>query len=188
MNTDTKILAKSLIKLTIPAVIEYSLQSAANYADYIMVGNLGEAASATIGVTSSVNGMIKGTLTALSVGIVSHISIEQGKGNNNKTRNVTIQVLFLSLICGILMLLLTQGICPFLPGWMGAEFSLRAPASQYFSLMNLGIFGTTFNMMFCACLRGTGDMRTPMCVNVAMNFYFKKAAHTNPQSSFNMMT
>lgn len=45
---------KKIVRLVVPAIIEYSLQVLTNYADYIMVGSIGVTASAAIGITSEV--------------------------------------------------------------------------------------------------------------------------------------
>lgn len=52
MDTESKQMRSRLVALTIPSMIDYALQSAVGYADYIMVGKLGENASAAIGLTN----------------------------------------------------------------------------------------------------------------------------------------
>lgn len=69
-ETDREIL-KKIIFLTIPSAIDFALQSVANYADYIMVGRLGQNASASIGLTTEVFFLFCGLFMALGVGIVS---------------------------------------------------------------------------------------------------------------------
>lgn len=57
-----------------------------------------------------------------------------------------------------------------LPGWMGAEEQVQPVASAYFFIVSLPMVFRGAMMIFGAVLRATGDTRTPMLVNLLMNF------------------
>lgn len=169
MLAEDRQMIKKLIVLAVPAIIDYALQSAVNYADYIMVGSLGQNASAAIGLTTEVNFLLRGILTALGIGIVSYIAVSVGKGELGNIRRASTQSFYLAGAAGIFLLCLTMLIAPFLPVWMGADISLRKPGSDYFRIIHLGAVGMAFNTLFGSVLKGIGNMKTPMYVNTGMN-------------------
>lgn len=169
MLADKKRLVHTLITLTIPAFIEYALQSAVAYADYIMVGKLGSNASAAIGLTQEFNFLLKGALMAVGIGVVSYISNSMGQKQYQNVKRASVQAFFLAGILGIVLFVIAMLISPFLPVWMGGEEAIRADASSYFRIIYLPVVFTSFNMILSSVLKGVGDMKTSMYVNVFMN-------------------
>lgn len=169
MQTEKQELLGKIIRLTIPAAIDFGLQSAANYADYIMVGRLGQSVSAAIGLTTEVNFLMRGLLTALGIGLVSEIAISEGRRERESSRKISLQALCMSAISGFLLFAIATAISPFLPYWLGADKVTGALCSDYFRITSMGITGSAFNMLFGSVLKGYGDMKTPMYVNVGMN-------------------
>lgn len=171
MREQDRRMAGRLVRLTIPAAIDFGLQSAASYADYIMVGRLGQNASASIGLTTEVNFLFRGLLTALGIGLVSFIAIAEGRMEREESKRACVQALYIALVSGIILMCIALAISPNLPGWMGAEKEIWTQASGYFRITYFGIIGAAFNMMFGSVLKGIGDMKTPMYVNVGMNLF-----------------
>lgn len=99
MLSQDKKLIRLFISLTIPALIEYVLQSAVIYADYIMVGRLGAGASAAIGLTEEVNFLLKGVMIAAGVGVVSYVSVSIGQGRLANVKKAAMQAFFLAAFC-----------------------------------------------------------------------------------------
>lgn len=169
MDIESEQIGKKLVALTIPSMIDYALQSAVSYADYIMVGQLGEGASAAIGLTTEISFLIRGVLIAVGIGIISYIAIAMGKGEKENGRKACVQSFLLSFLLGIILMCMSIGISPFLPKWMGADQSIRKIASDYFRISYYGMIGTSFNILLGSVLKGAGNMKTPMYVNVGMN-------------------
>jgi len=169
VSTVDKKLVHMLITLTIPALIDYALQSAVMYADYIMVGKLGSNASATIGLTVEVNFLLKGAMMAVGIGMVSYISISMGQKLYDNVRKASIQAFFLAGMVGIILFIIAMIISPFLPVWLGAEEALRPDASAYFRIIYIPVVFNALNIILGSVLKGVGDMKTPMYVNVIMN-------------------
>lgn len=169
MEAEKRQLLHEIIRLTIPAAIDFALQSAANYADYIMVGSLGHNVSAAIGLTTEVNFLIRGVLTALGVGIVSMIAVSEGRNEKDNSRKIALQSLNIAIAAGVILFAAAMAVSPYLPYWLGADEATGALAGGYFRITYYGIIGASFNMMFGSVLKGYGDMKTPMYVNVGMN-------------------
>jgi putative MATE family efflux protein len=157
---------RSLMLLTIPAAIEYLLQSTLSYADFIMVGRLGKNASASIGLTQEVSFLLKGVLMAAGIGIVSCISIAIGKKQPDKAKKISVQAFFMAAVCGAVLTVAGLGLSPLLPGWFGAEQVIRDEATSYFAIIWLPAVFIALNMLLSSVLRGAGDMKTPMMINI----------------------
>lgn len=67
------------------------------------------------------------------------------------------------------MTLFTLSISPFLPTWLGAESAIRSDAGIYFALICAPYLFNAINIVFGAILRGAGDTRTAMQVNLLIN-------------------
>lgn len=164
-----KDMLRRIIVLSIPACIEYLLQAALTYVDLIMVGGLGKNALAAIGLTSEVNFLLKGVLMAAGIGFVSYISVSIGKRDFVTVKKITVQAFYAAGIIGAVLTVVGLGISPFLPGWMGAEEMIKSDSVAYFAIVYSTAIFTSFNMIFGSVLKGAGDMKTPMYVNIIMS-------------------
>jgi putative MATE family efflux protein len=169
MKNEDKKMFKLIITMAIPTVIEYTLQSLSHYADLIMVGKLGENATAAIGITREVDFLLRSIVNGFQVGIVAYVALMIGRGEHDKLKSATIQSMYLSLWLGFLLLFLGLGISPYFPKWMGADKNIRNIASDYFAIVYMSSLGLSFKILLCSTLRGVGDMKTPMYVNVGVN-------------------
>ncbi len=164
-----KAMLKNIVRLTIPSILEYSLQTLMNYADYIMVGNLGVTASASIGLTSEVTWLLKGAVSALSIGVLAYISAALGAGKRDSIKTASLQAVFNALIVGAVMMLVSLAISPFVPYWLGAGDDIAGMAGGYFAIANAPFIFLSLNMVLGSALKATGDMKTPLYVNGAVN-------------------
>ena len=92
----------SLVTLSIPTILEQMLSTLLQYVDTAMVGRLGENATASVSVTTTVTWLINSVPAALSVAALSLIAQAVGSGDKEKIKRVASQVLMLAAICGLL--------------------------------------------------------------------------------------
>lgn len=104
-----------------------------------------------------------------TIGIIFYIAIAMGKGEKENGRKACVQSFLLSFLLGMILMGIAIGISPFLPKWMGADQSIRKIASDYFKISYYGMIGMSFNILLGSVLKGAGNMKTPMYVNVGMN-------------------
>lgn len=152
-----------------PAVLEQALQTAVQYADTAMVGQIGAAASAAVGLTMSCTWLVNGPLFAMGIGVLACIAQALGAGDATRARKAGVQGVFLVLFLGILMGVLTVALAPFIPYWLGTEAALAKDAGYYFAITCLPMIFRAGNIVFASALRGAGDSRRPMLINLAMN-------------------
>lgn len=169
VNSSKKVVRQSILLLTWPAIIEYALQIMVTYVDYIMVGRLGVRASATVGLNTEVNFLVKGVNIAIGIGILVYISGHIGAGDFIKAKKGAMQGLLLAIILGAAEFIVMMAICPVLPGWLGAGNAIKADAVQYFTIIYIPVLFIAVNSIAGSILKAAGDMKTPMYVNLFIN-------------------
>ncbi|MCQ2462846.1 MAG: MATE family efflux transporter [Clostridia bacterium] len=166
-----------IFSLAWPTMLEQLMQTAVQYADTIMVGTLGTAATAAVGSTTTVNWLVGSSLSALGVGFLSYISQAFGAGEKERARKAVSQSVLVCLISGSFFTVLTLVMSPFIPRLMQVDGEIADTASRYFFILYSPMLFRTANIIFGTVLRSAGDTKTPMrvglivnAVNVVLNF------------------
>lgn len=156
--------------LALPSVIEEALNTVVQYVDTAMVGQIGAAASAAVGLTMTCNWLICSPLWAMGVGIMACVARSIGAGEREKARRYAFQSLWIGGFLGVLIAVLVQLLAPQIPVWLGAEPEIRADASAYFAIICMPMLFRALSILLSAALRSAGDSKTPMKINTAANF------------------
>jgi len=170
LNDSKKNIRFLILTLAWPAIIEYALQTVGSYVNYIMVGQLGIQASAIVGLNFEVNFLVKGINMAIGIGILVYIAKAVGEGDYTKIQKGTKQGVLIAIIVGVLEFIVMMLICPILPSWLGADKAIQQNAVQYFLIIYAPILFISINIIIGSMLKAAGDMKTPMYVNVFVNF------------------
>ena len=169
MTAENKGFYRSILTMAWPVMLEEGLQTAVSYVDAAMVGRLGAYASAAVGINQTPQWLLWGLLRAVSIGLLAYVAQAVGAGNWDRVRRAGGQALLLTLVSsiglGVPLCLLARQI----PAWMGADAGIRGVAGEYLLILSLPILFRGATIIFGAVLRGTGDMRTPMLVNLLVN-------------------
>ncbi len=139
------------------------------YVDTAMVGRLGETATASVSVTTTVTWLINSVSSALAVAALSLIAKAVGSGDERRIRRLSSQVLALAVGCGLIMGCISMMMSPYIPVWMGAEESIQGQASLYFFIISIPMVFRACNSILGASIRATKDTRTPMFINLGAN-------------------
>ena len=159
----------TIIALAWPAMLEQALQTVVQYADSAMVGRLGVQATASVGLTTTVTWLTNSPLWALGIGVLACIARAVGAKDEKTIRSAAMQSIWLALIAGGIMTIVTQTLAPFLPGWLNADPEIRGDGYLYFAIVCApGVF-RAMSVILASALRASGDTRTPMLVNLGMN-------------------
>ncbi len=170
-------LLRTLLALSIPTMLEEMLATLLQYVDTAMVGQLGEQATASVSITTTINWLVGSMAGAIGTAILAMISRAVGSGEKRRIQSLSKQALFLATGCGVV----TGSICillsPFIPVWMGAEKAIQAQASTYFFIISLPMVFRAWTTILGASIRATQNTRTPMvismtanCLNVVLNY------------------
>ena len=120
-NQSKRPLLATVVALAWPAMLEQALQTCVQYADSAMVGRLGVQATAAVGLTTTVTWLTNSPLWALGIGVLACVARAVGAGDERTARSAAMQAVWMALISGALLTLLTQWIAPHLPGWLNAD-------------------------------------------------------------------
>ena len=159
----------AVLFLAWPAVVEQIMITLVQYVDTAMVGSLGSAATAAVGLTASTTWLFNGFLNAASVGFSVQVAQHLGAGRETEAKKVTWQALRFVGIFGAAIGLLALALSFPLPTLLGAEESIRGDASLYFRIIACAMPFTLGANMLSAAIRCAGDTRTPMILNILIN-------------------
>lgn len=160
---------RDAMRLSVPVMLEEALGTVVGYADTAMVGRIGAAASASVGMTASVTWLVGSPLWAMGVAVMAVISRNMGAGNREQARKAAGQALWLTLGLGLFLTCVTVSVSGFLPGWMGADVSLRADASTYFRIICIPMVLRAALVIPGYALRAVHEVRIPMLINIGVN-------------------
>lgn len=172
MNQNT-ILKKSMLatvlSLSWPCILEQLFTTIIQYVDTAMVGQIGAAASATVGLSMPVGWLITSPMIAAGTACLIVVSKALGEGSTDKIRAAANQTFIIILVLSVVEGVVTLGVSPFFPDWMGAEKAIHKDASIYFAVICAPMFFRTMITVGGMVIRATGDSKTPMVINVLMN-------------------
>ncbi|MEW9123275.1 MAG: MATE family efflux transporter [Thermotaleaceae bacterium] len=167
---------KDVIRIAWPVLAEMLLGSLFSMIDMMMLGRMADAAVAAasvsaVGITNQPLLIGLALAQSLSVGGTAMVARYIGGKQLDRVENTVKHVICLNLFLfaiplSILGILYTDPIMSF----MGAYPETLAVGRLYFKIIMIGFIFQTLNFSLAACLRGAGDTRLPMKINLAVNF------------------
>lgn len=155
-------------KLSFPAIIAQLSSILMQYIDASMVGHLGAAPAASVGLVSSSLWLFWGVCSMITMGFSVQVAHRIGAKEYAEARDVLRQGLTCCLIAGTIMALIGISISPFLPGWLGGDEEIRTGASTYFAIFAAALPLLTLNYLAGGMLRCAGNMKVPSILNIGM--------------------
>lgn len=166
---------KETLKLTIPVFFELLISSLFGMVDMMMVGNSGPVSVTTpsiaaVGITNQVILIGIALASALSTGGTAMISRYYGAREPEKIPNVVKHMALLMVFVVIipilgLNLIFTDNVMQFI----GAKPEVIAIGKNYFRIVIIGFGFQALNLSIFAAMRGAGDTKTPMKINMYLN-------------------
>ena len=151
-----------------PAIMAQLASVLLEFIDASMVGSLGAAASASIGLVSTTTWIFNGFCIALGQGFSVQLAHRVGAGDFFGARSILRQGMLVVIAFSLILALAGVAIAEPLPRWLGGEASIRPDASAYFRIyaaflpfMQIGLYGST--MLECS-----GEMLLPSVLYIVM--------------------
>ena len=160
---------RRVIDLAGPALVEMLLVTLVGMADMIMVGRIGPAAIAAVGLTNQPVFFATAVFMALNVGTTAVIARAIGAGEKLVANNALRQSFMLTTIMGIGVSVLGLAFARDVMVLMGAEEDVIPLGVAYMQIVAAGAIFMLLTMSVAAALRGAGDTKTPMKVNTFCN-------------------
>ena len=152
--------------LSLPAMLAQISSIIMEYIDASMVGHLGAAATASIGLVSTTTWLFFGITMAATTGFTVQAAQAIGAKEDAKARNIMKQGLCCTFLYSMLMGFIAFSIGGFLPAWLSNDTSLYADASSYFTIFVLAMPAFQMNSIAGGMLQASGDMKTPGILNI----------------------
>jgi len=158
-----------IINMAWPVMLEMASLTVTQVVDMMMVGRLGPVAIAAVGLSNIPIQYTIQLFNALSVGTTALVSRAVGGGKIQEGREILQQSFFLSAAAAISMGLVFLRWAPAILGFFGPEAGVLELGSGYMRLMVPGFIAIFISLVIAAGLRGAGDTRTPMKINLGVN-------------------
>ena len=168
MNLAEKV--QTVFTLSLPGILAQIGEIIMEYIDAAMVGSLGPAASASIGLVSSSTWLFGGIASGCASGFAVQVAHAIGAQDRERARKIAKQSLMASLIFSFLMTSAGVFISFRLPLWLKTDESLWHDATMYFLFFSLFMIPRLLSRLCISLLQCTGNMKLPSILSVIMCF------------------
>ena len=173
-SQDKPLLSKSEVRKTVwvlaaPTLTEMVLVSLTGIADMIQVGRVGAAAITSVGLTNQPMMLLQSVFQALNVGTTALVARFIGMGRSEDASKTLKQTFAVTLLLGLIVSCFAGFAAPYILKFMGAEPNVIEVGTPYFQVVGFGFIFNAISMALASALRGAGDTRTPMTVNLWAN-------------------
>lgn len=162
---------RRIMRLAWPAIVENLLHTMVGIVDTAMVGRLGAAALASVGLGNQINHLGLTVFSALATGstalVARHIGAEEPEKASDVARQSLVLGFFVSGTAMLVLLLATRGLLGLLFG--RSDASVLDLAAGYVRIIALAMILNFFLIVINAVLRGAGDTKTPMQITALVN-------------------
>lgn len=156
------------VLLSLPAIVSQISSVAMQIIDASMLGHLGTKESATVGLVSTTIWLFGGLCSAFAAGFSVQVAHHVGAEDTKGARNIIRQGIGSGLGFSLFLMLLGLAVAPRLPYWLGADESICAGASEYFSIVACALPILELNMLAAGALRCSGNIKVPSILNAVM--------------------
>lgn len=164
-----KSILKTLLVLSVPTVLEQIMATLLQYVDTAMVGQLGEKATSSVSITTTITWLVNSIASVMGVGILALISRAVGSKDDNAIKKLSKLTLIFVAVFGVVLGAVSVILSPYIPKWMGAEADIQKQASVYFFIISLPMIFRVASSLFATALRAVEDTKTPMIINFGGN-------------------
>lgn len=162
-------LRRQILRLAWPVVAEQLLGTLAQMVDMMLVGPLGAAAVAAVGLSTQPLWFLMGPFMGLGAGVGALVSRCAGAGQHLQARSALRQGFWLATALAILMGGLIAAQAAAIVRLMGGEPDLVPVAAAYLCALAPGLAALFWSLVMGAALRAAGDTRTPFYISAAVN-------------------
>ncbi|MBN2657556.1 MAG: MATE family efflux transporter [Spirochaetales bacterium] len=158
-----------ILRFTLPCLAELFLFSLISVVNMAMVGRLGAAALSAVGLASQPVRISTALFQAFNIGATAMIARYTGAKEYSKARNVIVQTIKFSVVAGLVISLPFFLFAEQIVRFMGAQPDSLKDGIIYMRFMAAGTVFQVIPLAVSSLLRGAGDSRNPMFINILAN-------------------
>ncbi len=162
-------LDREIWRLALPAFLALVAEPLFLLADAAIVGHLGTAALAGLGIAAAVLQTVVGVCVFLAYGTTASVARLLGAGDRRAALAQGIDGVWLAVVLGVLVTLVGVATTGPLVRLLGAGPEVAEPATTYLRIAFLGVTPLLVMLATTGILRGLQDTRTPLVVAVGGN-------------------
>ena len=168
-GAELKELYRKTLSIAWPSTVEGALLSLIGSVDTMMVGTMGAAAIAAVGLTGQPRMIMTVFAQALCVGTTALCARRKGAHDQGGANSCLNQSLSIITVIGILMTII---------GYFGAEWLMKLGGANedtmelsvtYFRIISLVFLPQCWQLCICAAMRAIGKTRVTMVTNITAN-------------------
>lgn len=163
---DGRAIRRMIFKLAGPSLTEMLLINLTQMMMMIFVGHLGSTSVAAVGFTSQIYALMTVCFAALNTGTTVIVARSVGSGRREDANRAAGQSLLLGTMLSLFIMFAGLLYGEKLLFMMGANADVVQEGLTYARLMFISIAFSSISSSLSAILRGAGDTRTPMKINV----------------------
>ncbi len=156
------------LMLSYPAILAQLSSVLMQYIDTSMVGHLGPAAGASIGLVSTCLWLWGGFCFAVSSGFSVQVAHLIGANDFKGARSVLRQAITVALGFSTVLALIGAAVSHSLPYWLGGGPDIVEDAGKYFLIIALFMPAMQLDWMCAAMLQASGNMKVPSMLSIGM--------------------
>lgn len=159
----------TIFRLAIPVLIEQFLIFGVDLTDTFLSGRLGEAATEAICVAGYIGWMASVAFSLIGIGTTALVARAWGAGRRDEACRIAARSMLLAPLIAVPVFCLLQLLASSAASFLNLQGESFRIAVEY---LRFDAFGHVFSSCLIiagAALRGSGDMKTPMLVLLAMN-------------------
>lgn len=162
-------LREEVTALAWPSLVENLLQTMLGVVNMMMVGRLGPASIASIGVAQQIVFTLQVAYSGLAVGNTALVARSIGARDPDQAQRIAKQSLVLGALVAAVITVLGLTFAEHAISLMGASDDMRELAVPYFRTVVLGSMFMMVMFIGNGTLRGAGDTRLPMMITGVIN-------------------
>ena len=162
-------LDREIFALAIPAFATLVSEPLLLLADSAIVGHLGTAQLAGLGIAANILGILAGLCIFLAYGTTGTVARRLGAGDRPAALAGGIDGMVLAVALGVGLCLALQVLMPTVIGWYGVGPEVAEAATRYLRVAACGLPSILLLLSSTGVLRGLQDTRTPLYVAVITN-------------------
>ena len=159
---------KLCLMLSYPAIIAQLSIVLMQYIDTSMVGHLGAAAGASIGLVSTCMWLLGGFCSACGSGFSVQVAHLIGANDFKAAREVLRQGLLSALVFSGAIGLIGMAVAGPLPYWLGGTAEIASDSTKYFFIVAACMPFMQIDWMCASMLQVSGNMKVPSYLNMGM--------------------